>query len=85
MTATATPAVSTPWMLTGEAAPYARCSEDEIRDALASGELRGSQRKPGGRWRIHRDDLDAWLRGERNSVTIPTVTRRRPTDGNQSA
>lgn len=70
------PAIDTPWLITAEAAQYARCSEDEIRDALASGELHGTQRRPGGRWRIHRDWLDAWLRGDAAPVVVPLVTRR---------
>lgn len=34
-----------------------------ILDALRAGELKGSQRVANGKWRIHRDDLDAWMRG----------------------
>jgi len=30
-----------------------------------SGELHGFQRTPRGRWRIHVDCLDAWIRGEK--------------------
>lgn len=51
------------WHSTATAAEYAGCHVDTLLAALRAGELRGSQRKVNGRWRIHRDDLDAWLRG----------------------
>ena len=54
------------WHDTKSAGVYAGVSTDTILDALQSGECRGYQRvSPGGKWRIHRDDLDAWMRGER--------------------
>lgn len=52
------------WHSTATAASYADCHPETVLAALRAGELRGSQRKPNGRWRIHRDDLDRWLRGE---------------------
>lgn len=52
------------WHTTNSAAAYAAVHAQTILTALRSGELRGSQRKKSGNWRIHRDDLDAWLRGE---------------------
>lgn len=47
-----------------EAALYADTTPYIIRKALKLGELRG--RKLGGRagWRIMRDELDRWLRGQ---------------------
>lgn len=51
------------WHDTKSAAEYTGYSVDTISDALRDGTLRGSQRKVNGRWRIHRDDLDVWLRG----------------------
>ena len=51
------------WLKVQEAAWLARDSCNTIRHALESGELRGYQRKKGGRWRIHRNDLDAWMKG----------------------
>lgn len=55
------------WFTTSQAADYAGCHQVTVADACRSGALRAGQ--PGGagrgRWRIHRDDLDAWLRGER--------------------
>ncbi|WP_183407715.1 helix-turn-helix domain-containing protein [Marmoricola ginsengisoli] len=48
---------------TSQAAEYAACHEQTIRKACESGELHGGQRKPGGRWSIRRECLDAWLDG----------------------
>lgn len=52
------------WFNTRQAAEYAICSPQTIVRALQSGELQGAQRKEKGHWRIHRDWLDAWMRGE---------------------
>lgn len=51
------------WFDTTQAAEYASFSTKTIVRALQSGELRGQQRASRGRWRIHRDWLDAWLSG----------------------
>jgi excisionase family DNA binding protein len=51
------------WHTTNTAAAYADLHRQTIADALRSGELVGAQRTDGGHWRIHVDDLDAWLRG----------------------
>lgn len=53
-----------PWMIVREVMVYARASKSEVLGALADGSLRGNRRKPGGKWRVHRADVDAWLRGE---------------------
>lgn len=53
------------WFSTEQAAEYAGRHRKTILNALVAQELRGSQRAAGCTWRIHRDDLDAWLRGER--------------------
>lgn len=53
-----------PWLTVDEARAYARCGRQQMYRALHTGELVGTQRKrPQGTWRIHRDDLEAWLRG----------------------
>lgn len=52
------------WFNTAQAAEYTGYHATTVRGALEAGELVGSQRKKNGRWRIHRDQLDAWLRGE---------------------
>lgn len=52
------------WFNTAQAGQHAVCHVDTVRKALESGELHGSQRKAKGRWRIHRDCLDAWAAGD---------------------
>lgn len=52
------------WFSTRQAAEYAGKHQDTVRKALESGDLKGHQRGAGARWSIHRDDLDAWIRGE---------------------
>lgn len=66
-----------PWHTMPEAAARARVSADAIGDALRTGELRGYQSGRGGRWRIHRDDIDAWVKGEVAEVVVPHTSRRR--------
>ena len=68
--------VDTPWLEVPEAAEYARRHTQTIKNALRDGSLRGSQTKRNGKWLVHRDDLDAWLRGEIADVQPPAVTRR---------
>ncbi len=51
------------WHTTNTAAEYADCHPQTVLAALRAGELKGSQRKANGRWRIHREALDAWLGG----------------------
>ncbi|WP_375482873.1 helix-turn-helix domain-containing protein [uncultured Jatrophihabitans sp.] len=55
--------LDSPWLVVGEVQAYARAGKREVLAALADGSLRGYQARPNGRWRIHRDDVDAWLRG----------------------
>jgi excisionase family DNA binding protein len=69
--------VTARWVNPAQASEHTGWSTDTIGDALRSGELRGHQRTPGGRWRIAIEDLDAWMRGEKADVEIPIVTRRR--------
>lgn len=54
------------WMTSRQAAEYTGVNQQTIVDACRSGALRAGQPfgKAGGRWRINRADLDAWLRGE---------------------
>lgn len=51
------------WLNTAQAAHHAGNHADTIRKAAEAGELHGSQRKPGGRWRFHVTCLDAWVSG----------------------
>lgn len=67
-----------PWLTVAEAAGRARCHRDTVLNALRSEKLRGYQAvAPKGTWRIHEDDLDAWVRGEVADVQVPSTTRRR--------
>lgn len=52
------------WFDTKSAADYLGLSEDWVRELAQAGELRGHQRVKGGRWRFHRDWLDAYMTGE---------------------
>lgn len=72
MTAAPTPPPG-PWLLAGDAATRARCGRREIIAALNDGSLRGYQRRAGGTWRIHVDDLDAWLRGQAPPVNVTSI------------
>lgn len=68
-----------PWWTLPEAAKYARCSPEHLRRALFSGDLEGSRVGARGRWLVHVDSLEAWLRGQpARAVPAPIVTRRRP-------
>lgn len=74
MSAEASPA--SPWLKVAPAAIYSGRGEDLVRAALASQELRGYQRTPGGHWSIHVDDLDAWIRCEQPAPSpAPRVAR----------
>lgn len=50
------------WLTVDEVEQYTGVSKTEVYIALQTAELPGSQRAKGGKWRIHRDDLDAWMR-----------------------
>lgn len=57
------------WFSTRQAAELAGMHPKTVRNALEAGELVGSQRREGGHWRIHRKDLNAWLRGETKAAS----------------
>lgn len=75
MTPRSRPADS-PWFTVTEAAARARVNVDTIGDALRSGDLRGYQSGRGGRWRIHVNDIDSWIKGELAAVVVPHARRR---------
>ena len=68
--------IESPWLTAAESAQYSRRSVSTINNALRDGSLRGYQPKKNGTWRIHRDDLDAWMRGERADATPARIARR---------
>lgn len=71
--------VQSPWLTLPQAVSYSKRGRTLITEALHRGELRGYQATPAGRWTIHRDDLDAWIRGEIAPVEVPSITRPRRT------
>ena len=60
---TAPKVIESPWMTLAEVCSYGRIGRKEVLAALNSDELVGHQTKAGGRWRVHREDVDSWLRG----------------------
>lgn len=52
------------WLDVQEAGDRAGYHWRTIADLCRSGEIHGTQRTARGKWRIHRDCLDAWLAGE---------------------
>lgn len=56
------------WLRTAEAADYAKCSVNSIRDAAERGDLSGVKLTPGSirsQWRFTPEDIDAWLESGR--------------------
>lgn len=54
-----------PWMSVQDVCQYGHTNRTTVYRALQIGELRGHQHvAPRGTWRVHRDDVDLWLRGE---------------------
>lgn len=61
------------WFTPAEAATYARKTRKTVYEAIYAGELPSEQRgKPGARHLIHRDAIDAWIRGKPCSGLRPT-------------
>ena len=52
------------WLTAEEVQRRTGISRTEIYAALQSGELVGHQRVKHRKWRVHIDDVDAWVRGE---------------------
>lgn len=50
------------WLTADEATQVTGVSRTEIYAALQSKELVGYQRTKNGKWRIHVDDSDRWMR-----------------------
>ncbi|HEV2777878.1 MAG TPA: helix-turn-helix domain-containing protein [Actinophytocola sp.] len=76
----APPTAVSPWMTIKEAAAYTRRGEETLYRALRTGfstrwksGLKGYQTAANSPWRIHRDDLELWIRGE-----PPSRGTRRP-------
>lgn len=73
------PSSDSPWRSPEEVAVIARRKTSTINKALRAGELRGRQPGgKGGKWLVHVDDVDAWIKGEEPAdIPIPAVSRRR--------
>jgi excisionase family DNA binding protein len=69
--------IDTPWLTLAEVCEYGRIGRKEVLAALKSDELIGHQTKEGGRWRVHRDDVDSWLRGTPMRVRTAPITGRK--------
>ena len=52
------------WFTVAEAAEYAGVSPTTLGRVIRAHEIRASRPGSRGMYRIHRDDLEAWLRGE---------------------
>lgn len=59
--------IGSPWLTVPEAAAYAKAGQSTIRRAIANGALPAGRvgEGPRGDARIHRDELDTWLRRPR--------------------
>jgi len=53
------------WFSPAEVQAMTGISRTEIYLALQTGDLLGHQRGKGRIWRVHRDAVNAWMRGER--------------------
>lgn len=51
------------WFSVREVAAVTGRARDVIANALRAGELRGYKPSEFGHWRVHRDDITAWMRG----------------------
>lgn len=53
----------TEWLTPKQVADRLGRHPDSVRRALEAGQLHGHQPKRRGRWQIHPDAIDAWIRG----------------------
>ena len=53
------------WLFVSEVAAYTRMDPRTVRIAIRDGRLRATQLVEHGRYRVHVDDLQAWLHGRR--------------------
>lgn len=52
------------WLTPADVQQMTGFSRTEVYGALQSGELVGHQRSKHKQWRIRREDVDAWVRGD---------------------
>ena len=65
------------WLTPYEVAHRTGFSYDTVINAMRSGEMTASQHGRRGRWTAHVQDVDAWMRGERNAPVLPIRRSRR--------
>ncbi|MFI6302119.1 helix-turn-helix domain-containing protein [Amycolatopsis thailandensis] len=65
------------WWTPAQVATEVKCHVTTVWLALESGELHGHQRMRGGRWKVHPDAVDAWIRGM-DGVAACGCARLRP-------
>ncbi len=53
------------WLTVDEVRQMSGEGRTRVYEALQTGELVGSQRTPRGKWRIHVDAVESWMRGEK--------------------
>ncbi|MCW2902256.1 MAG: Helix-turn-helix domain [Streptosporangiaceae bacterium] len=51
------------WFTPAEVMTITGVSRTEVYEALQTGELEGHQRGKARRWRVHRNAVEAWMRG----------------------
>lgn len=68
-----------PWLGVAEVARRAARHSDSVRRDLENGRLHGHQRCFRGRWTVHVDAVDAWIRNEPSAPACgcSEVARRR--------
>jgi excisionase family DNA binding protein len=50
------------WLNVDEASQRTGVSKTELYEVIKKGELKAYRRKENAKWRIHIDDVDAWMR-----------------------
>ena len=71
-----TASLGTPWMTVAQAARYMGRHPVTVRRYLEDGRMTGFQvTEPGGQWRIHRDDIDQFMRAPADRARRATPNR----------
>jgi excisionase family DNA binding protein len=68
MTSSDRPVLDRVWLTPAEVQDITGFGRTEVYAALQTGELEGHQRGKGRLWRIHKDAVETWVRGERKTA-----------------
>jgi excisionase family DNA binding protein len=68
MTRSDHPVLGRVWLTPADVQEITGFGRTEVYAALQTGELEGHQRGKGRLWRIHRDAVDVWIRGEQQTA-----------------